>query len=260
MKVFVTPKMATEWLAANTRNRKLNQHLVTEYARDMESGRWAYNGEAIKIGDNGRLLDGQHRLAAVIASGTEGIWMEVIKDLPAETQDTMDIGRKRNVGDMLALDGETYPNNLAAVARKVWQWDQNNNRFNRTPSPSPAEIRETIQKYPHLRRSAELGHRIGRTFPPARPAVIGVAHHLFHQIDQNDAALFLAQLETGADLSEGHPVLALRLRFTQDKVMQRTTPFHVGVGACIRAWNAVRKGENLTIVKMTSGHEMPKPL
>ena len=60
--VTVTPDMAFEMLEKNTRNRKVDEKRVRQYAKDMKSSRWALNGSTIVIAEDGTLLDGQHRL------------------------------------------------------------------------------------------------------------------------------------------------------------------------------------------------------
>lgn len=259
MRMLVTPEMAAEMLAKNTHNRRLNPQRVSEYARDMVAGKWPYNGESIKVTHDGTIVDGQHRLEAIVLSGVT-IETEVISDLPLAVQYTIDVGRGRSVADQLVLNKEHYTRNLAAVARRAWQWDQKNYRFSTKPNPTQSEVLATIERYTHLRRSSELGHRVATGFKPAKAAVISTAHHLFHQLDQDATAVFIAQMETGASLKEGHPVLALRNRLTQDKIYQRSYPFYVSVGCCIRAWNAVREGKELSIIRMGAEHPMPMPI
>ena len=65
----ITPQMAAEWLNHNFCNRKLSLSVANKYARDMASGRWELNGEAISFDCDGNLKNGQHRLkAACIAN------------------------------------------------------------------------------------------------------------------------------------------------------------------------------------------------
>src|SRR3990172_8052075 len=66
--IDVTPNPPREWLRTNTHNRKLRDRAVADYARDMTAGHWTLNGEAIKFATDGTVLDGQHRLRAVIDS------------------------------------------------------------------------------------------------------------------------------------------------------------------------------------------------
>ena len=66
-KVLITPKLAKELLLKNNSNRRITKSFVTTYANDMREGRWKGNtAEFIKIADDGDILDGQHRLLAII--------------------------------------------------------------------------------------------------------------------------------------------------------------------------------------------------
>src|SRR5882757_5791751 len=77
--VTITPKMAEDLLNAHqdvvdksgfpALNRIINDNTVAQYANDMSKGNWVANGETIKVAENGRIPDGQHRLWACINSG-----------------------------------------------------------------------------------------------------------------------------------------------------------------------------------------------
>lgn len=68
-KVFkVTPAHAEKWLEMNTGNRKIRPSHVRHLANQMEQGRWMLSPEPIVFSPK-RLLDGQHRLSAVLMSG-----------------------------------------------------------------------------------------------------------------------------------------------------------------------------------------------
>ena len=257
-RLFVTPEMASEWLKLNLRNRPLKDRKIAEYARDMAAGRFVFNGEAIKIADNGLVLDGQNRLHACIRAGI-GFETLVITGLAEYTQATMDSGARRSAGDQLAIDGVAYSRNLAAIARRVWQWEQKNYRFTNTVSPSNSEILEVVDAHPSLARSVEIGHRCATQFKVSNCTANGLAHHLFLAIEPNQTALFFARLETGADMEEGDPVLALRNRLINDQTMQRRAPFHQGVNYLLRTWNAIREGKEISKLQCPPEASMVMP-
>jgi hypothetical protein len=67
----VTPDFAAEVLASmNTRNRRVKPSVVEKYAKMMRNGSWTFSPETVSISKSGTLLNGQHRLLAVIESGT----------------------------------------------------------------------------------------------------------------------------------------------------------------------------------------------
>lgn len=97
----ITPEIAKTMLGENVNNRRISRDNVNLFAREIRNGEWRFNGEAIKFGKDGRLLDGQHRLLAVIAAD-KPLTTLVIRGLEDETQQTMDSGKTRTLGDVLA--------------------------------------------------------------------------------------------------------------------------------------------------------------
>ena len=66
----VTPERAAHYLKRNVDNyRKISKAKVAQYAAEMKAGKWQLNGEGIMFDEEGKLKNGQHRLAAVIAAG-----------------------------------------------------------------------------------------------------------------------------------------------------------------------------------------------
>ncbi len=87
----ITPEVATRMIESSDdfRNRRINNTKVSEYARAMEEGRWTLSPDAISFDPHGRLINGQHRLWAIIESGVtiQGL---VVRGLPTETFQNMD--------------------------------------------------------------------------------------------------------------------------------------------------------------------------
>ena len=119
----ITPEIAKTMLGENVNNRRISRDNVNLFAREIRNGEWRFNGEAIKFGKDGRLLDGQHRLLAVIAAD-KPLTTLVIRGLEDETQQTMDSGKTRTLGDVLTLRGEKKSTQLASLARAVYLADQ----------------------------------------------------------------------------------------------------------------------------------------
>lgn len=108
---IITPERAKELLARNADfQRKRNYHRVDLYAADMESGAWVYNGDAIRIDNAGRLIDGQHRLAAIVKSGTSQP-MNVVTGLDPACFATIDRGQGRTTAQATGIK----PSNIAAA-------------------------------------------------------------------------------------------------------------------------------------------------
>lgn len=68
--IDVTPEIAENWLEKNSLLQRPVKRAVESYAKDMEEDRWEKdNPTPITFWEDGTLVDGQHRLRAVIKSG-----------------------------------------------------------------------------------------------------------------------------------------------------------------------------------------------
>lgn len=76
----ITPEIAARLLQKNPHNRKITSGGVKKWAESMMAQRWKV-AQPILIDRNGNLLDGQHRLTAVIKTGMT-IKMLVIRGWP----------------------------------------------------------------------------------------------------------------------------------------------------------------------------------
>jgi len=66
--IMLTPEKAMEMLDRNKNNRPLSDSHVQRIAGQIRAGKWIFNGDTIKISDDGEVVDGQHRLWACIES------------------------------------------------------------------------------------------------------------------------------------------------------------------------------------------------
>lgn len=118
--VLVTPDKAKNWLRSNTINRDVRQSHVDRLASDMASGRWLVTHQGVAFNCDGTLLDGQHRLLAIIQSGTSQ-WMCVTNGLPANSISAIDDHQKRSTADSLKIvHGVSSPNINRSAAAAAW--------------------------------------------------------------------------------------------------------------------------------------------
>lgn len=102
----VTPSYAKELLNSNTDNRKLRPSVVSFYANEMLNGNWQLTHQGIAISKNGRLLDGQHRLKAVVEANIP-VTMLVFENCEDSIFNMLDIGAKRTMSDVTGIDSKT---------------------------------------------------------------------------------------------------------------------------------------------------------
>lgn len=100
--VDVTPEIARQWLVYNRINRPARPDVVRKYVQQIESGLWKRTHQGVAFTREGALLDGQHRLFAVVETG-KTVQMLVFTNEPAENYEFIDCGRTRSNLDMLRL-------------------------------------------------------------------------------------------------------------------------------------------------------------
>lgn len=102
--ITITPELASNMLMMNKTNRSINKDRVLFYKKIIEKGDWMLNGESIKFSINGDLIDGQHRLNAII-SAKRPIETLVISGLDHDAFKTIDTGKTRSAGDTFRVEG-----------------------------------------------------------------------------------------------------------------------------------------------------------
>ena len=123
-KMTITPEIAGKFLAKNEGNRKLRTNAVGQIAKDIREGRWCLNGDTICLDHEGYVLDGQHRLAAIVLSGTP-VETLVAFDVDRAAAITIDTGMRRTESDSIRISkmsGGIYTDNSCiSLAKKLMQ-------------------------------------------------------------------------------------------------------------------------------------------
>ena len=100
--ILVTPALATSWLEKNDNNRPINWNYVSQLARDITSGRFACTHQGIAFDTNGHLIDGQHRLWAILEADVP-VRLRVFYNEPPENIIHVDGNCPRRTSDRMSL-------------------------------------------------------------------------------------------------------------------------------------------------------------
>lgn len=244
--VTVTPKLAGEWLAANKKNRNIAQNTVDLYARDMAANEWHFTGEPIKFDANGDLIDGQHRLMAVLRSG-KTISFLVVRGLVGSAQDFMDSGKKRSAADMLQLRGHANSTLLASTARFGLIIESGVRVAGQSVSKS--EIGAYLDANPDLVDVVSHASSAAK-YMPFSPTALAYSWLLLNRVDSLEAAAFFDSLANNATKGKGDPRNTLLRRMNSAKRADERLRPDDQVQFIVRAWNAHRKGADLHILKV----------
>ena len=148
----ITPEVAAKILedSKTIQNRNVSDHHVEWLTSQMRDGRWVLNGEAIIVDEDGQLLDGQHRLWAVVNSGIT-IESLVTRGVERKAFPTIDTGAARTSSNTLTMTGEKNTKVLAAALGLLHRYDQGKMLWSLKPSGfSPAVGLALLKQHPEM--------------------------------------------------------------------------------------------------------------
>jgi hypothetical protein len=249
----VTPAKATKWLETNVDNRKIAPTVVSKYALDMKGGHWDV-AQPIYFDMNDNLVDGQHRLLAVIEAD-ETIEMTVGRGFDPKIKIVLDTGRRRTFADLLHWMGEKNTNHLAAVVRMSWQW-QNEYLYSSKGYGSFSHNGglDFLNANPSIRKFVGMGAKMRNLLSVPTPVASALAHRIY-QIDALEADAFIAQIQLGEGLEQGMPTYAFRQYALnkQARPAESRPGREVYLACMIKAWNAYILGEEIQVMSFRRG-------
>lgn len=236
----ITPEWAKFVLEnKNNHNRGMNQNHIARLSKEIVAGRWKINGDTICLNGQ-RLIDGQHRLAAVVKTGIP-IRSFVIEGISSDVFDTKDVGKRRSASDTLSVRGETSTVRLSAALIMVDRYLTG--RADVATSYSNTEIEELLEKYPTIRSSIKADHKL--CVGLIQVSVIDACHYLFSRKDPELAEEFVRKITKGIGLTEGDPLYILRERLLRNSISKAKLNKVYIFALCIKAWNATRVGSKI---------------
>lgn len=265
----IGPSEAAEILRrCNSANRPVHVPVMERMARDMLGGRWVCNGNPIQFtaSPEERLLDGQHRLDALVEAGKTNpnirLRFAFAHNVPAAAFSVINATKPTSGADVLSLAGYHATNLLAAATRSVLAYiaagqarDRPSNIYaNR--SFTPGEILAYVRDHQNIVVGAEEADSMRRAWPAmSPPSIMAATIHL--SADQYSCVEFLRSVVRGSMLEDGSPALTLRNWLALRQMDRRSLPPHVIWATVIRAVNAASKGVKLKHVKFNMGDKFP---
>lgn len=210
----ITPQKAQRYLDTRDKEhqRKYRAALAATYAAIMRLGLWVLSPDGISFDTEGRLINGQHRMGAVVDSGTTQ-WFWVCRNVPVlntngvYTIDTMDRGATRTVGEQLQIrHGIANGTAVATAARNVAAMMYPSPLTGRTDVPRTLAILSIYQKdiaavieALNTRCPVKLWRK-GSVYAP----LVVARHVATQQIDE-----FMRLIGSGENLKAGTPAHSL---------------------------------------------------
>jgi hypothetical protein len=248
----ITPADATTLLSRTAPNRKPIRRRVAALADAMRAGQWQSDGAPVRIGQDGRLLDGQHRLMAVIEADTPAEFV-VISGIDPQAQLVMDTGKPRSLEDHMHIQGVPNARNAAAAARFLWDYENGVITWRgdviKRPAPTIPQLWQLYSARPdQIQEGAAQGAAVHRCVRMSK-AVISGMWVVLSAVDFDDASEFydrLAQrLQDGA-IIDSIQVFTRRMNNQDRPSFGGALSARVQTAFLIKTWNAYRRGEPLS--------------
>jgi len=255
--VTLTPKMAMQLLEANSHNRPIRDHHVKRIARQITNGGWKFNGDTIKVAENGDVLDGQHRCWAVIESKTpvETIIVYGIKRDAFATIDT--IRSMRSGADTLALNGVSrYRNAIASALTWLIRWQYGTVADYRAPQNKVenADIEEAFGHHPGMAEAVERCKVLRRL---VNPSLVAFFYYVLANRDEEIAERMIETLVNPSRTPINDPFFRLRAYFTADH-HERKDPL-VTIAFMVKAANAAHAGKSIQVLNWKRSGRRTEP-
>jgi hypothetical protein len=252
---LITPEIAAEIWNHNNTNRPFKRKTAVAYADLMRRGAWHFNGESIQIAIDGEVLNGQHRLWAIMTTGLPQ-WCMVVRGLPKAVFSTIDQGVKRTPGDVLSINGEKYAHSLAAALRVIFvihcrQWKDMNEKV------QPDQLLAMLAEFPETRRwLARYRNRRGlrQLFDSS---LVGVATLFAKKFGDEVVDAFIEAVASGEGLSKGDPAYELRARGISNKAGSSRIAHDVMTAFMIKTMSAHIAGKRIGVLRMLPNEAMP---
>ena len=254
--VTVTPEMAVQILERNELNRPLNDQHVHRIARQITEGKWKFNGDTIKISSDHSVVDGQHRLWAIIEA-KQAVDTIIVTGIERDAFATIDTLRKpRSGSDVIALAGTLKYRNMIAAAlgwliryqRGVLQtYNQPQNKVENS------DIEVAFKEHPGIVRAVE------RCMPLrglANPGIVAFAYYV--ALDRNGllAEKLVDTLIDPAGVSINDPLFRLRSYFTSDHHKRKEAVMSIAL--MFKALNAARAGRKISALSWKNQGRNPE--
>lgn len=209
--LYVTPELASEWLAFNTHNRNIRWSFVDQLVDEFLD----YHPQSISRNCDGTLIDGQHRLLAIVKRGV-GAWMLFVDGVDSAMQDHVDIGIGRKPSDVLRLHGYSNTNALSAAARLSIIWKRDPLLTKESGKVSAPRILQYVQGHPdvphHVNEAVKLSSRSAGIKQPTASRLAVCRMAITSAYGESFADSFLRMLVLGVDISEDSVIFRTRSR------------------------------------------------
>lgn len=242
--VMLTPADASHLMEKSSGNRLLSPRRVNALAQSITRGEWQFDGNPIRLTSDGRLIDGQHRLSAIIQA-KQAVPVLILHGLSDESQLVIDSGRPRSFADYLRMRGVPSVHRTAAAVRLLANIDSGNYK---TGSWREFFLSNSAMWTYYLDHREEIADGLSmgqaaREHVRMIPSVLTVLAVLLLRSDQEDAAEFFRQISKNSPISQPIRVLLRTLENRERKEDTGAREQRMQLALALKTWLRFRAGD-----------------
>lgn len=259
--MLITPEIARRFLKNNKSNRALSPKNIAYFLYQMLSGQFILSPQGIAFDIYGRLIDGQHRLHALIKSG-KSFYFNVTTGCSPDVFKILDTGKNRSAGDVLSIEGVKNYNNIAAGIKKHLLLSKGSKNTSGNAHEHKITNVDILNQYSKHADLYQLTHaKCSALYHKLR--IMSLSHmtgytaflHIDKKHDFDKVIEFFSQIVT---YSENGTVNLFRERQIKNKVRRITEPLSVTQALLAKTWNAYLLGRSYKTLRFNQDEQFPE--
>lgn len=250
----ITPAKARRMLESNYEHqRHLRSSHVERLAQQMERGLFdGQNGQTIVLNGSDRLIDGQHRLAAIVQSGKPQKIL-IVRGASSKAFETIDnIEAARTIENYYEIHGQEHAKVSSQVARWVYNYEHYNGEIIKTPELSPGHlVKWALEHHPEIPESVDEVSKHLSCFQKAHLGTkshLAFTHYMWRRVAPVEAYVVSAYFgsnegQVPGTIAQAKQYLINNIPHKSDRLPGNQRIAQV-VGMLWVSWNAVRSGDS----------------
>jgi len=247
-------------------NRNVAKQNLDFLVHQIKDGKWKLNGDTIVFDEYGNLLDGQHRLEAVVITGKE-LQSNVTFGIHRDTFHTIDTGKGRNSADVLSSQGYKNASVVSAAAKMVMSLESGLKGVATGSMKSSRYDNLDVLNFVKSRTDfvdvIGEAHKIWQSMPQrfVSGRIFCGMYYMFYRKHTSQTRTFMQSVAIGTGMETDSPAFHLRnrlIRMHGDK-LNTFTVFHK-CAIIGKAWNFAREGKRIERLNFRRDENFPKIL
>jgi len=268
---LVTPELAKSLLNiaenAGFKNRNCSERRVAYLCHVIESGQWADSNDCVCVDTEGVLINGYHRMNAIIKTDSP-VWMTIKRGMERATFQSMDTGKKRTASDVLTIEGVSNSALVARALKLLYMYEEHGNLFfgrkgnGEIDLVTNAHVLHLLSENPEIVECTKFIKGLNQVNRLMPPGFLAFAHYLLKICKQHDPVAvddFFLKLNSDGLSEKNETPFLLRKKLLEDKLCSGGTQLTLRAkySLFIKCWNYYIIGTKLSMLRFSRDDSFP---